>query len=793
MATSHSARKGRRKTFSSPLDDSDDDWGDFSGPVAAGTADDLLAGNPGFQAADLLQDMKETAQAQKSLPNNAAWDSEDDEDDLETFFSPPSSKGRKIAKKHNMRTKKTSNTHHNNNNSVMLDDNELVEELRKAASYAFRRLELDRERQRIQAEELLKATKEAQLMEMNNSTCADLPTAANEPSVAIHDSSIALDEMIRIDDLPQPLPVPEVPNTLANADVENLTLSRLEKPLPDIPEANTIEDELCDTKALLSPRQRIAYVGLVYLILAKYTHRNEKGWERTTEFASAMNFARRLLKRLYQHMDMDKNEQKMIEQMSTHGVLPSDMAHSLTVDGTKVSVKTAFYNADTGDIEVGRKSMDNVLSPTSSNGRPASFDCSGTSPRAASVLASAVSDKRSMTPPVSRNRSSTSGSNSRLNDRNSEHLQTIQLDIRWTIVTDLFLQLIADCVYDSRGRSLLRQVAEQLELEWWDTVALEKRISEQLRLAEEMAEKLRHEESRSKVRNKEGRGQRWAAMGLATLGGGLILGLSAGLLAPVIGAGLAAGFTSIGVAGTGAFLGQAGGMALITSGGVIAGGTMGGQKMAKRTMGIRTFIFHSMFDNRRPNVLLCISGMLTRDEDYSLPFSTIDPIVGDVYTLEWEPKMLKELNDVLKILAGEIVGQAVQTVLGHTMLSTLMAGLSWPLMLTKLGYLVDNPWSVGLDRAKKAGLILADTLVSHGHGQRPISLAGFSLGARVIFFCLQELARMNAFGIVEDVYLYGTPVTANDKQWREAVSVIGGRFVNCYHRNDWVLGMFNLV
>ena len=77
--------------------------------------------------------------------------------------------------------------------------------------------------------------------------------------------------------------------------------------------------------------------------------------------------------------------------------------------------------------------------------------------------------------------------------------------------------------------------------------------------------------------------------------------------------------------------------------------------------------------------------------------------------------MLRELNDVLRILAGELVGQAVQTALGHTLLGTLMAGLSWPLALSKLGYLVDNPWSNGLDRAQKAGLILADTLMTRSY------------------------------------------------------------------------------
>ncbi|RKP14290.1 hypothetical protein BJ684DRAFT_4159, partial [Piptocephalis cylindrospora] len=369
-----------------------------------------------------------------------------------------------------------------------------------------------------------------------------------------------------------------------------------------------------------------------------------------------------------------------------------------------------------------------------------------------------------------------------------EQAERIRTDIRWAVLADLFLILVADSQYDSRGRNLLRKISEHLGVPWIDVVGMELRISEHLRMSEEVASTMRAEESVSEKRNRDGRGARWAMMGLATVGGGLMLGLSAGLLAPVIGAGLAAGFTGIGVAGTGAFMGGAGGMALITTGGVLTGSGLAGKKMHKRTKGVSFFDFHPVVDDKRANLLLCVSGMLSRDEDFWLPFSTVDPIVGDQFCLMWEPEMLTELDNVLKILAGELLGQAVQTVLGHTMLSTLMAGLMWPLALSKLGYLVDNPWSVGLDRARKAGLILADTLLQHMQGHRPVTLVGYSLGARVIFYCLVELARVHAYGIVEDVYFAGAPVTASNELWTEAVSVVGGRLVNCYHKNDWVLG-----
>lgn len=66
-------------------------------------------------------------------------------------------------------------------------------------------------------------------------------------------------------------------------------------------------------------------------------------------------------------------------------------------------------------------------------------------------------------------------------------------------------------------------------------------------------------------------------------------------------------------------------------------------------------------------------------------------------------------------------------------------------------------------------------------------LIGFSLGARVIFYALLELAKQKAYGIVQDVFLLGATVTAPRRSWFEARGVVAGRLVNGYARNDWVL------
>lgn len=69
-----------------------------------------------------------------------------------------------------------------------------------------------------------------------------------------------------------------------------------------------------------------------------------------------------------------------------------------------------------------------------------------------------------------------------------------------------------------------------------------------------------------------------------------------------------------------------------------------------------------------------------------------------------------------------------------------------------------------------------------------MTLVGFSLGARVIFHCLKELARHpKGAGIIENAYLLGAPVTGNPKEWEVFEDVVAGRIVNAYIRHDWML------
>ncbi|KAL5038752.1 hypothetical protein RTP6_006015 [Batrachochytrium dendrobatidis] len=195
--------------------------------------------------------------------------------------------------------------------------------------------------------------------------------------------------------------------------------------------------------------------------------------------------------------------------------------------------------------------------------------------------------------------------------------------------------------------------------------------------------------------------------------------------------------------------------------------------------------------SRQTNVLITVAGWISNGaDDHTFPFSTLEPgHNGDQYTLIWETKALQELGSALRILLSEVTSFILQQGIQATLLPVLMAGLTGPLWMIKLTYLVDNPWGNALTKAEKAGRVLADTLMGQVQGNRPVTLVGFSLGARVIYFCLLELAAHGAHGIIEDVYMFGTPVIGSRKAWEKISSIVAGKVVNGYTQNDMLLGV----
>ena len=66
-------------------------------------------------------------------------------------------------------------------------------------------------------------------------------------------------------------------------------------------------------------------------------------------------------------------------------------------------------------------------------------------------------------------------------------------------------------------------------------------------------------------------------------------------------------------------------------------------------------------------------------DDVRLPFSVMDPVMGDVFSVLWEPQTLGQTGNALKILTGEVLSSVGQQVLQATILSAMMSALQWPI------------------------------------------------------------------------------------------------------------------
>jgi hypothetical protein len=71
--------------------------------------------------------------------------------------------------------------------------------------------------------------------------------------------------------------------------------------------------------------------------------------------------------------------------------------------------------------------------------------------------------------------------------------------------------------------------------------------------------------------------------------------------------------------------------------------------------------------------------MTNINDDVRLPFSVLDPVVGDVFSVLWEPDMIRETGSALQILTSEVLTQLAQTALQATIMTGLMTALQWPL------------------------------------------------------------------------------------------------------------------
>ncbi|KAM9737079.1 transmembrane and coiled-coil domain-containing protein 4 isoform 1-T4 [Dama dama] len=351
------------------------------------------------------------------------------------------------------------------------------------------------------------------------------------------------------------------------------------------------------------------------------------------------------------------------------------------------------------------------------------------------------------------------------------------------VTQDLLSFSLKDGHYDARARVLICHMASLLRAPLEELDLLEETFLESLKETKEEDSETA-EASRKKKENRR-KWKRYLLIGLATVGGGTAIGVTGGLAAPLVAAGAA---TIIGSAGAAA-LGSAAGIAIMTSLFGAAGAGLTGYKMKKRVGAIEEFAFLPLTEGRQLHITIAITGWLASGKyrTFSAPWAALARS-REQYCLAWEAKYLMELGNALETILSGLANMVAQEALKYTVLSGIVAALTWPASLLSVANVIDNPWGVCLHRSAEVGKHLAHILLSRQQGRRPVTLIGFSLGARVIYFCLQEMAQeKDCQGIVEDVVLLGAPVDGEAKQWEPFRKVVSGRIVNGYCRADWLL------
>ena len=198
---------------------------------------------------------------------------------------------------------------------------------------------------------------------------------------------------------------------------------------------------------------------------------------------------------------------------------------------------------------------------------------------------------------------------------------------------------------------------------------------------------------------------------------------------------------------------------------------------------------------------------------------------GELYTVRWESILLKTICDCVMDLAMDVVSGATRQILKATILSTLLAAVVLPSYLLNVANMIDGDWTLAVERADEAGKELARILLFSRAGQRPVTLVGFSFGARVIYSCLKELAKLqeewedyqelkarvekwnasdeNHFAklaqkfnglrepssVVEDAIIMGLPNHLSLPSWKACRQIVAGRLVNCFSTKDLILSL----
>ncbi|KAI7781894.1 YSIRK family gram-positive signal peptide [Diaporthe eres] len=383
-------------------------------------------------------------------------------------------------------------------------------------------------------------------------------------------------------------------------------------------------------------------------------------------------------------------------------------------------------------------------------------------------------------------------------------LTTVPAEDRKEVASAVLILLLSTGKYTAYARTFITYLTSALELPLSFLTDEEKEIAKTMIEASAQTEKAKKDETMSaeaeaQKRKQQGQVGRFWKVGLASVAGAAIIGVTGGLAAPVVAGAIGGLMGSVGLGGLASFLGifWMNGALVGTLFGAF-GARMTGEMADKYAREVEDFRFLPLKDEwgsefrkeqkdiRRLRVSIGINGWLMSEDEVTKPWRALGDET-EAFALRYEMNSLLELGHALEDTVASYAWSILKIeILKRTVLATLWAAL-WPIQLLKLAAGVDNPFNLAKNRSEKAGRILADALINKIQGERPVTLIGYSLGARVIYVCLKTLAEREAFGLVDTVVFIGAPTPSNRDEWQLIRSVVTGKLFNVYSENDYIL------
>ncbi|EPE31484.1 alpha/beta-Hydrolase [Glarea lozoyensis ATCC 20868] len=374
---------------------------------------------------------------------------------------------------------------------------------------------------------------------------------------------------------------------------------------------------------------------------------------------------------------------------------------------------------------------------------------------------------------------------------------TISREDRVHVVSCMLLLLLASGHYSAHSRTLLCILTSSFALPISVLATEETEVSRTLLTAS----KAMTADAETLKRAQENQSSRRWKVGLASVAGAALIGVTGGIAAPVVAGAIGGLMGGIGLGGVASVLGifAMNGALVGTLFGAF-GGKMTGEMVDAYAREVEDFNFKpvasewgehttdpaALGEARRLRVTIGINGWLNEKEDIVRPWRVLGQD-SEVFALRYEMEALLSLGCSIKDMVSSYAWSYVKLeILKRTVLASLWSAL-WPVYLLKVATSLDTPFAVAKHRSEKAGEVLADALINRAQGERPVTLIGYSLGARVIYCCLKSLSARRAFGIVENVVLIGAPVPLNRQNWQEMRAVVSGKLVNVHSENDYIL------